>query len=131
MFAAQSIMLGHQDIVVAGGFESMSNVPYYVPKGRTGYRYGHGEFLDGLLKDGLTDAFDGLHMGNAGDHIAKLLGFTRQDQDDYATSSYKRAAKAHEVKLHLFLNGFYGFFLLLENFQFIIINFTILSLLSK
>jgi len=96
MFAAQSILLGQQDIVVAGGFESMSNVPYYVPKGRTGYRYGHGELLDGLIKDGLWDAFDNHHMGSAGDHCAKSFGFTREDQDNFAIESYKRAAAAHK-----------------------------------
>ena len=112
MFAAQSILLGQQDIIVAGGFESMSNIPYYVPKGRTGYRYGHGELLDGLIKDGLWDAFDNHHMGSAGDHCAKTMGFTREDQDNFAIESYKRAAAAHKVFFFptLFLNFLQQFY---------------------
>jgi len=62
MYAAQSVMLGHQGVVVAGGFESMSNIPYYVPKARTGYGYGHGELLDGCVKDGLWDVYNDVHM---------------------------------------------------------------------
>jgi len=65
MFGAQSIMLGHHDIVVAGGFESMSHVPYYLPGGRYGMRYGHGQVLDGVLKDGLWDVYNDVHMVRA------------------------------------------------------------------
>jgi len=94
--AAQSIMLGHGNCIIAGGMESMSNIPYYIPKGRTGYGLGHGEFLDGLLKDGLTDSFDKHHMGMCGENTAKVQGFTREDQDNYAIESYRRAKAAAE-----------------------------------
>lgn len=97
MMAAQSIMLGHQDVVLAGGFESMSNIPYYVPKARTGLRYGHGELLDGVLKDGLWDVYNDVHMGNAGEDCATKHSFTREQQDDFAIASYERAAAAHQA----------------------------------
>jgi acetyl-CoA C-acetyltransferase len=99
MFAAQSIMLGHQDIIVAGGFESMSNVPFYLDKARNGYRYGHGQLLDGVLKDGLTDVYSDIHMGMCGEETAKKLGFSRDDQDQYAILSYNRAKQATEKGL--------------------------------
>ena len=96
MFAAQSIALGHANIIVAGGMESMSNVPYYLPKQRWGTKYGHQEVVDGLQKDGLTDAYDHVAMGNCGDMTAEKFGISRQEQDEYAINSYKRAAKATE-----------------------------------
>ena len=95
--AAQTIMCGQQNIVIAGGFESMSNIPYYVPKAREGYRYGHGEMLDGLLKDGLWDAYDGHHMGMCAENCADKHGFSREEQDEYAIESYKRSAAANEA----------------------------------
>src|SRR6478752_345650 len=67
MFGAQSIMLGQNDVVVAGGMESMSNVPYYLDKARNGYRLGHGQITDGLVKDGLWDVYSDFHMGSAGE----------------------------------------------------------------
>jgi len=94
MTAAESIMLGHNDIVVAGGMESMSNIPYYLPKARTGYKYGHGELLDGLQFDGLTDIYNQCAMGVCADNTAKEMNISRQDQDAYAINSYKRAAAA-------------------------------------
>jgi len=94
--AAQTIMTGNGNCIIAGGMESMSNIPYYVPKGRTGYALGHGEFLDGLLKDGLTDSFDKHHMGMCAEHTATTQGFTREDQDIYALESYRRAQAAAE-----------------------------------
>jgi acetyl-CoA C-acetyltransferase len=94
MQAAQNIMLGHADLMVAGGMESMSNIPYYIPKARQGYGYGHGELLDGLLKDGLTDAYDNCAMGVCGDKTAKEHNISRQEQDEFAIRSYKRAAEA-------------------------------------
>lgn len=94
MFGAQSIMLGHRDIVVCGGMESMSQVPYYLPKARTGLGYGHQQVVDGILKDGLWDAFDDHHMGNCGEDTAKKHGITRQEQDAYAINSYKKSAEA-------------------------------------
>lgn len=94
MLGAQSIMLGHNDIVVAGGMESMSNIPYYLMKARNGYKYGHGELLDGLQFDGLTDIYNHCAMGVCADNTAKEMNISRQDQDNYAISSYKRAADA-------------------------------------
>ncbi|MFT7380566.1 MAG: acetyl-CoA C-acetyltransferase, partial [Roseivirga sp.] len=94
MFAAQSIMLGLQDVVVAGGMESMSNIPYYIPKARYGYKYGHGELLDGLMKDGLWEVYNDFPMGNCADNTAREMGISREAQDDYAINSYKRAAAA-------------------------------------
>lgn len=94
MFAAQSIMLGLQDVVVAGGMESMTNIPYYIPKARYGYKYGHGELLDGLMKDGLWEVYNEFPMGNCADNTAKEMGISREAQDDYAINSYKRAAAA-------------------------------------
>jgi acetyl-CoA C-acetyltransferase len=94
MFAAQSIMLGQADVIVAGGMESMSLTPYYLDKARKGYRLGNGTLLDGMVYDGLTDPFNHLHMGNAGELCAKEFKITRQEQDAYAISSYKRSAEA-------------------------------------
>lgn len=94
MLASQSIMLGHSEIVVAGGFESMSNVPYYLEKGRGGYKYGHGQIIDGIIKDGLWDPYDNHHMGAAGENCAKKMSFSRDDQDKFAIESYKRAQAA-------------------------------------
>ena len=92
MFGAQSIMLGHNDIVLAGGMESMSNIPYYLMKARTGYKYGHGELLDGLQHDGLTDVYNHCAMGVCADYTAKEMNISRKDQDEYAIASYKRSA---------------------------------------
>jgi acetyl-CoA C-acetyltransferase len=91
MLAAQSIELGQNDIVVAGGMESMSNVPYYLDKARNGYRLGHGEITDGLVKDGLWDVYNDYHMGSAAELCATDCNITRDDQDAYAIESYKRA----------------------------------------
>jgi acetyl-CoA C-acetyltransferase len=92
--AAQDIMLGNYDVVVAGGFESMSNVPYYLDKGRTGYRLGHGQIVDGIIKDGLWDVYDNVHMGSAGERCAEKYGFSREEQDKFAINSYRRSADA-------------------------------------
>jgi len=94
MFAAQSIRLGEADVIMAGGMESMSLTPYYLDKARKGYRLGNGTLLDGMVYDGLTDPFNHLHMGNAGELCAKEFKITRQEQDAYAISSYKRSAEA-------------------------------------
>ncbi|MDF1698277.1 MAG: acetyl-CoA C-acyltransferase [Saprospiraceae bacterium] len=94
MFAAQSIMLGHSDILVAGGMESMSNIPYYIPKARWGHKYGHGQIIDGLQKDGLTDAYNQQAMGNCADATAVKYDISREQQDEFAIQSYKRAADA-------------------------------------
>lgn len=94
MLAAQSIMLGMNEVVVAGGMENMSQIPYYVPKGRSGYRYGHGEMLDGLIVDGLEDPYNQCAMGVFADRTASKLQVSREEQDEYAILSYKRAAEA-------------------------------------
>jgi acetyl-CoA C-acetyltransferase len=92
--AAQSIALGDADIVVAGGMESMSNVPFYVDSLRWGNKFGNTNLIDGLAKDGLTDAYDGQAMGNAGELCAKECGITREEQDTFAIESYKRSQAA-------------------------------------
>ncbi len=94
MFAAQSIMLGINDIVVAGGMESMTNVPYYIEKARVGYKYGDGKLVDGLQKDGLWEVYQNYAMGNAADLMARELHISREEQDQYAIGSYKKAAEA-------------------------------------
>lgn len=96
MFAAQSIMLEINDVVVAGGMESMSNVPYYIPKARFGYKYGHGQMLDGLMHDGLWEVYNGFPMGSCADNTAKELNISREEQDQYAINSYQRVAAATE-----------------------------------
>lgn len=97
MMGSQSIQLGQNDIVVAGGMESMSNIPYYAPGLRWGTKYGSSEMIDGLQKDGLTDAYNHQAMGNCGDATASKYGFSREDQDAYAIQSYKRAKVATEA----------------------------------
>lgn len=92
--AAQSILLGDADIVIAGGMESMSNVPFYADQMRWGNKYGHVQFLDGLAKDGLTDVYDGKAMGNAAELCASTCGVTREEQDAFAIESYKRSQAA-------------------------------------
>lgn len=94
MFAAQSIMTGQNDLVVAGGMESMSNVPYYIPKGRFGYKYGNAELVDGLVKDGLFEAYYKFPMGNCADNTAREMNISREEQDAYAIQSYTRSAEA-------------------------------------
>ena len=94
MVGAQSIMLGQNDVVVACGAESMSNIPYYLAKARYGYKYGNGELIDGLTYDGLTDVYNHCAMGVCADNTANEMKITRQDQDAYAISSYKRSASA-------------------------------------
>jgi acetyl-CoA C-acetyltransferase len=94
MLGAQSIMLGQNDVVVTGGMESMSNIPYYLMKARYGFKYGNGEVLDGLTYDGLTDVYNRCAMGVCADNTAKEMKITRQEQDAYAINSYKRSAAA-------------------------------------
>ena len=94
MLAAQTILNGDNDIVVAGGMESMSNIPYYLDKARTGYRLGNGSIVDGILKDGLWDPYKDYHMGNAGELCSTTFNITREDQDAFAKESYTRAANA-------------------------------------
>jgi len=92
--AAQSIMLGDVDIAVAGGMESMSNVPYYTGQLRWGNKFGHTSLVDGLVKDGLTDVYDGKAMGNAAELCAATCGISREEQDAFAIASYRRSQAA-------------------------------------
>ena len=92
--AAQSIMLGLNDIVVAGGMENMSLTPHYLPNSRTGYKYGNIQALDGIINDGLTDAYGKTLMGTCAELCAKEMNFSREAQDNYAIQSYTRAAEA-------------------------------------
>ncbi|MBK8877084.1 MAG: acetyl-CoA C-acyltransferase [Haliscomenobacter sp.] len=93
MFGAQAIQLGQAGLIVAGGMESMSNIPYYVPSARWGSKYGNMELVDGLAKDGLTDAYDHLAMGVSADRTAAKFGISRQEQDAFAIRSYRQAAQ--------------------------------------
>uniref|UniRef100_A0A060TDE5 acetyl-CoA C-acetyltransferase n=1 Tax=Blastobotrys adeninivorans TaxID=409370 RepID=A0A060TDE5_BLAAD len=94
---AQSILTGSADIVVAGGAESMSNVPHYLPSLRKGSKFGQTAMVDGLQKDGLEDAYDHKAMGYAGEDCANEHGITREQQDDFAVETYTRAQKAQEA----------------------------------
>src|SRR5665213_1878201 len=94
MLAAESIASGENDIVVAGGMESMSNVPYYLDKARNGYRLGNGQIIDGLIKDGLWDVYNDYHMGSAAELCAVECNISREEQDAFAIESYKRSQNA-------------------------------------
>lgn len=94
MLAAQSIMLGDNDIVVAGGMENMSSVPYYLENNRWGAKYGNGVVVDGLAKDGLVDVYGNVPMGNCAELCASDMKFTREEQDAFAIESYKRSSAA-------------------------------------
>jgi len=94
MLAAQTIMTGDNDVVVAGGMENMSAVPYYLNGARTGYRLGDNKVVDGLVKDGLTDVYNQYHMGNAAELCAKEHNISREAQDTFAIESYNRSAAA-------------------------------------
>src|SRR6476469_7735028 len=98
---AQSILLGDADIVVAGGMENMSSVPFYVENLRWGNKYGNTSMIDGLAKDGLTDCYSNTAMGNAADSTAAAHKISREEQDAFATESYKRSQQAWETgKFH-------------------------------
>tara|TARA_B100001093_G_C26858251_1_gene1028512 strand:- start:6431 stop:7609 length:1179 start_codon:yes stop_codon:yes gene_type:complete len=92
MMAAQSIKAGENDIVIAGGMENMSSVPYYMDKARNGYRLGDGVLIDGLVKDGLTDVYNKVHMGVCAEKCADEMSFSREEQDEFALISYDRSA---------------------------------------
>jgi acetyl-CoA C-acetyltransferase len=97
MFARREILVGDAEVIVAGGMESMTNAPYLLPKARAGYRMGNGEIVDSMIFDGLWDPYDNMHMGNCGDAVAAKYGFTRQDQDAFATQSFQRAQAAQKA----------------------------------
>ncbi|MFZ1291785.1 MAG: thiolase family protein [Melioribacteraceae bacterium] len=98
MLAAQSIMLGDADIIIAGGMENMSQIPYYVKNVRGGYKMGDQKLVDGLLEDGLIDAYDNIHMGNIAEICAAEYNITREDQDNFAIESYTRALRSIDEK---------------------------------
>ncbi|MBV6479062.1 MAG: Acetyl-CoA acetyltransferase [Ignavibacteria bacterium] len=94
MLAEQAVKCGDAEIVVAGGFESMSNVPYYLEKARTGYRMGNGTLIDGMVHDGLWDVYNNFHMGSAAELCSSEMKISREEQDAFAEDSYKKAIKA-------------------------------------
>lgn len=96
MLAAQTIKAGDNDIVIAGGMENMSDVPHYLDKGRNGQKLGDMKLIDGLVKDGLTDVYNRVHMGNCAEICAKEMNITREEQDSFAIESYTRSAKSWE-----------------------------------
>src|SRR5213594_3804951 len=94
MLAAQAIQCGDASAVLAGGTENMSRAPYLLERARSGYRMGNGELVDSMIRDGLWDVYNNVHMGICGDRCAEKFGFTRQQQDDFAAASFKRALEA-------------------------------------
>jgi acetyl-CoA C-acetyltransferase len=94
MFARREILVGDAEVLIAGGMESMTNAPYLLPKARGGYRMGNGEIIDSMIYDGLWDPYDDVHMGACGDLVAEKYGFSREDQDRFARTSYERALAA-------------------------------------
>ena len=94
MLAAQAIQCGDASVVVAGGTENMSRTPYLLEKARSGYRMGNGELVDAMIRDGLWDVYNKVHMGICGDRCAEKFSFTRQQQDDFAVTSFRRAIEA-------------------------------------
>ncbi|MGD0678703.1 MAG: thiolase family protein [Polyangiaceae bacterium] len=99
IFGIKTIAIGDADVVLVGGMESMSNAPYYLEKARSGYRLGDGKIVDGLIFDGLWDPYGDVHMGTCGDRCAAKFGFTREQQDDYARESFRRALAAQREGL--------------------------------
>lgn len=94
MLANQAIVAGDAEVVVAGGMESMSNTPYLLTRARSGYHMGHGELVDSMIQDGLWDVYNQFHMGEAAELCAEKLGISREDQDQFAVLSYRRALEA-------------------------------------
>ena len=94
MLATQAIQVGDADVVIAGGMENMSLAPYLLPKARTGYRMGHGKIIDSMVNDGLWDVYNNIHMGNCAEICVKDRNYTREQQDDFAIDSYKKAQAA-------------------------------------
>jgi acetyl-CoA C-acetyltransferase len=99
IFGAKTIAVGDADVVMVGGMESMSNVPYYLDKARTGYRMGDAPIADGMILDGLWDPYGNVHMGSCGDKCAAEYKFTREQQDEYARESFRRALTAQKEGL--------------------------------
>lgn len=97
MLAAQAIQTGNAEIIIAGGQESMSNTPYILDKARNGYRLGNGEVIDSMVKDGLWDVYNNIHMGNCAEACAKEFKFTREELDEFAVNSYNKALEAQKT----------------------------------
>jgi acetyl-CoA C-acetyltransferase len=97
MFARRDIAIGDVEVVIAGGMESMTNAPYCLPDARGGFRMGNGQIVDTMIHDGLWDPYGDVHMGTCGDAVAAKYGFTREDQDAFASESYRRASAATET----------------------------------
>ncbi len=95
MLAQQAILLGDAEVIIAGGQESMSNAPYLLPNARNGYRLGHGEIKDSIVLDGLWDVYNNIHMGSCAESCAKDFSFKREELDNFAIESYKRAIDAN------------------------------------
>src|SRR6185437_3221891 len=92
--AAQAIQTGSSEIVVAGGMESMTNAPYLLPQARKGYRLGNAQIIDSMVNDGLWDIFNNYHMGITGENVAEKYGITREQQDEFAVNSHRKAVQA-------------------------------------
>src|SRR5579862_1137228 len=92
--AAQAVQTGNSSIVVAGGMESMTNAPYLLPQARKGYRLGNAQVVDSMVNDGLWDIYNNYHMGITGENVAEKYGITREDQDQYAVNSHRKAVSA-------------------------------------
>lgn len=92
--AAQAIQTGNAEIVVAGGMESMTNAPYLLPQARKGYRLGNSQIIDSMVNDGLWDVYNNYHMGMTGENVAEKYGITREQQDEFAVSSHRKAVQA-------------------------------------
>ncbi len=92
--AAQAVQTGNAEVVIAGGMESMTNAPYLLPNARRGYRLGNGELIDSMVHDGLWDVYNDYHMGNTGENVAEKYGITREEQDEYALNSHRKAVAA-------------------------------------
>jgi acetyl-CoA C-acetyltransferase len=97
MLAQQAIALGDAEIIIAGGQESMTNAPYLLPKARSGYRLGNGEIIDSMIKDGLWDVYNNIHMGNCAESCARDFSFKREELDEFATNSYRKALEAQKA----------------------------------
>lgn len=96
MLAQQAILCDDADVIIAGGQESMSNSPYLLPKGRTGYRLGDGKIVDSVVKDGLWDVYNDIHMGSCAESCAKDFNFTREQLDEFTVNSYNKALEAQK-----------------------------------
>ena len=94
--AAQAIETGNSSIVVAGGMESMTNAPYLLPNARKGYRLGNGQLVDSMVHDGLWDIYNDYHMGITGENVAEKYGITREEQDEFAVNSHRKAIAAQK-----------------------------------